>query len=70
MSMKNIEYMIEHDPMLANSMIEDNNNISLLIKCGYYIETIQLGMMIMTICFTLGMMWHLYCDITTAIALS
>jgi hypothetical protein len=64
---KRLIKIIETDPVKAEDIIADQNKVSLMIMIGFFIKIFKLGMIILNICFFLGVFWYIFCDVTTDI---
>ena len=52
---------IKTDHVLAEDMLNDNNNIEFLIKLGYFFKTLKLVLVILTISYFVGALWLIIC---------
>lgn len=51
---KKVQYIIKNDPILAEDMIEDNNNISVLLSINNILKIFKLVLIIFSISYFLG----------------
>lgn len=56
-----LEKLIKNDPVRAQDMINDNNNIEVLFFGRYILRTIKLIALMFNLSFFLGMIWMIYC---------
>ena len=62
---KRLNKMIEQKPELANSQLEDNSKISLIIITKYSIRTVKLIIVLFSISYFVGVAWFIICDFYT-----
>lgn len=62
---KNLERIIQNDPELAENSELDNNNIMLILMISYFFKTFKLVIIILTVSYFIGMVWYIYCDLTS-----
>ena len=60
---KKIDNIIKNDPELAENVIQDNNNISLLIKINAFIKIIKLFIIIVNLTIIVGSLMHIIFNI-------
>ena len=58
-----IQERIKYDHVLAEDMLNDNNNIEFLIKLGYFFKTLKLVLVILTISYFVGILWLIICQL-------
>ena len=54
---------IKNDLDFAEDTINDNNKIEFFIKIGYYLKTLKLAVVIMTISYLVGIAWYIFCQL-------
>jgi len=54
---------IKYDHVLAEDMLNDNNQIEFLIKLGYFFKTLKLVLVILTISYFVGILWLIICQL-------
>ena len=59
----NIKEKIKYDLDLAEDTINDNNKIEFFINIGYYLKTLKLAVVIMTISYLVGIAWYILCQL-------
>jgi hypothetical protein len=62
---KNLERIIQNEPELAENSDLDNNNIMLILMISYFFKTFKLVIIILTVSYFIGMVWYIYCDLTS-----
>jgi hypothetical protein len=60
---RRLRKIIEKNPILAEDITSDQNKISLMIMVGFIIKIIKLGLIILNICYFLGLFWFIFCDV-------
>ena len=54
---------IETDHILAEDVLNDNNNIEFLMKLSYFFKTLKLVCVILTISYFVGILWLIICQL-------
>ena len=62
---KRLEHIIASDPELAENSDLDNNNIMIILMISYFFKTFKLVVIILTVSYFMGMLWWIYCDLTS-----
>jgi len=65
--MRNLHWIAENDPVLAEDQELDQNKISSMINLGFIIKIIKLALVIANISYFFGFFWYIYCDIVREI---
>lgn len=65
---RRLEHIIATDPIKAEEINSDQNKISLTIVIGFLIKIFKLGLIIVNICYFLGLFWFIFCDVCLDIA--
>jgi hypothetical protein len=61
--MERLEKIIQTDPIKAEEVESDQNMISLMVMIKFLIKIIKLALIILNICYFLGIFWFIFCDI-------
>lgn len=64
---KNLDYIIEKRPDLAENTLLDNNNISRLITINNVLRIFKLVLIILNISYFLGFAWYFVCELSLRI---
>lgn len=56
-----VQIMIKHDPMISDEKNEDINKISTFLVVNFGIRIANIALIILTICYFLGLGWHSFC---------
>ena len=60
-----MEHIIATDPELAENSDLDNNNIMIILMISYFFKTFKLVVIILTVSYFMGMLWYIFCDLTS-----
>lgn len=60
-----MDSIIKEKPELANSQLEDNSKISLIIITKYSLRTLKLIIVLFSISYFVGVFWYIGCDLYT-----
>lgn len=60
---RRLEQIIATDPLKAEDMITDQNKIQQTIMVGFLIKIFKLGLIIVNICFFLGLFWFIFVNL-------
>lgn len=55
--------VIKDNPILADNIEIDNNNITTLIIIGFIFRTIKLIIIIINISYFIGFIWYIFCEL-------
>lgn len=55
--------MIKHDERVGDEMNADINKISTLLVINFVIRISKIALVILTICYFLGLGWYIFCDL-------
>jgi hypothetical protein len=58
-----LEKIIENDPILAENMLLGQNKIYEQIIINFFIKIVKLALVILNICYFLGMLWFVWAKI-------
>ena len=60
---RRLENIIATDPLKAEDMVTDQNKIQQTIMVGFLIKIFKLGLIIVNICYFLGLIWFIFAEI-------
>ena len=63
-----IKKLIQEDPVMAENIAIDNNNIAKLIIINFMFRIVKLIIIIFNISYFLGFLWYIFCDLGLDIA--
>ena len=56
--------IISNDPIAAEDTISDQNKITRIIMVNFFLRIFKLGMVIVHVCYFLGLFWIIFCEIS------
>jgi hypothetical protein len=60
-----MEKIIKQNPIVGEDKENDHNNIEGLMLTGYLLKTLKLVIIILNFSYFLGLIWLIFCEITT-----
>jgi hypothetical protein len=60
---KRLEIIIAEDPLAAVDIVNDRNKINQIVMVNFWLRIIKLGLIIVNICYFLGLIWYIICEL-------